>query len=279
MAEGRYAEACPKLAESHRLDPGAGALTALALCHKAEGKTASAWAEFKEVVSLARRDGRKDREQVALEAIAELEPKLSHLRIDVTRPAREQNVEVSLDDAPLPGAAYSAPVPVDPGTHKVTARALGRVPFATSIEIAGERDDKTVQIPALTEEPHLVAPVPTPQGNEPPKPRPKFVKPAPESPSPRRTVAYVLGGAGVVSFAVGGIFGLNALQKSDESNAFCGNPCSSEAGLAANEDARTAATLANVFLGAGLVAIAAGAILYITAPSGKAASAKRMLAF
>jgi len=47
MTEGRLDAACTKLTESQKLDPGAGTLTALGLCHRSAGKTATAWSEFK----------------------------------------------------------------------------------------------------------------------------------------------------------------------------------------------------------------------------------------
>ncbi|HZU83694.1 MAG TPA: hypothetical protein VE987_12290, partial [Polyangiaceae bacterium] len=72
MAAGDFAGACPKLAESYRLDAGSGTLTALAVCHEGLGRTASAWTEFIEVVSEAKQAGRPDREKFAQQHIGAL---------------------------------------------------------------------------------------------------------------------------------------------------------------------------------------------------------------
>ena len=58
LEEGNANAACPKLAESHRLDAATGTLMALSLCNEAVGKLASAWAGFTEVEGRARREGR-----------------------------------------------------------------------------------------------------------------------------------------------------------------------------------------------------------------------------
>src|SRR5450432_4085359 len=77
--EHKFAEPCPKVAESYKLDPGLGTLLNLATCHEAEGKPASAWAEFSEASSRARRDGDNDRAQLADADVRAFESKLAHI--------------------------------------------------------------------------------------------------------------------------------------------------------------------------------------------------------
>src|SRR5690348_15501816 len=61
MASGDYAAACEKFAASQKHDPGLGTSLNLADCYEKSGRTASAWAEFRDAASAAHRVGSKDR--------------------------------------------------------------------------------------------------------------------------------------------------------------------------------------------------------------------------
>src|SRR6185369_4715015 len=71
---GKFAEGCPKLEASQKLDPALGTLLNLADCNEKLGKTASAWAQYREATSLARAAGSAEREKFASDRSKALEP-------------------------------------------------------------------------------------------------------------------------------------------------------------------------------------------------------------
>ncbi len=125
MKAGRHAEACPKLAESNRLDPGIGTQFHLADCYEQSGKVASAWAAFLEVASLAHSSGQADRERVAQKRAAKLEPRLPRLEISVSDAHRVAGLEIRRDGVLMGPAQWGTPLPIDPGEHELVARGAG----------------------------------------------------------------------------------------------------------------------------------------------------------
>ncbi|WP_437283444.1 hypothetical protein WME90_23575 [Sorangium sp. So ce375] len=148
MAEGKYADACPKLEESQRLDPGIGTQFNLAACYEQLGRTASAWSMFLEVAGAAKAAGQLEREKVARQRAAALQPRL--IRLTITAPADSPaDLQVKRDGALVGRAQWGTPVPVDPGKHTVEASAAGRAPFARSVELTRAGASETLAVPPL----------------------------------------------------------------------------------------------------------------------------------
>src|SRR5262245_66532784 len=61
MQEGDFAKACGLLERSQHIDPGVGTLLYLAECYEKSGKTASAWATFREAADAAEAQRKADR--------------------------------------------------------------------------------------------------------------------------------------------------------------------------------------------------------------------------
>src|SRR5690349_13325346 len=67
VASGQLAEGCSKLEASQALDPALGTTLRLADCYDRTGKTASAWALFKEAQGMAHQSAETEREAIAAE--------------------------------------------------------------------------------------------------------------------------------------------------------------------------------------------------------------------
>jgi hypothetical protein len=268
MARHEYEQACPKLAESQRLDPAAGTLLNLAVCHEAEGKTATAWSEFNDALTLARRDGRADRVELATKRLQKLEPRLSRLTIVVDGSARLEGLEVRLDGSRVGDAVWGTPVPVDPGTHRIEATAPGRRRWKSEITVAKDADRKSVRIPEL----ELLPIVASPAAVEARRPDEKD-----SGADSQRAVGYVVGGFGLVSIGIGSYFGLRSFSRWEDRNEHCTAAGCDRTGVEAGEDAERAALFSNLGIGLGVVAAGVGAYLVLTAGSGAGESTASVL--
>ncbi len=259
MASGRVSEACPKFAESNRIDPKLGTLMNLALCHEKAGLTASAWAEYLRAASLAQRTGQSERERVAREHATALEGALGHVVIAVSAPAETQ---VTLDGQPLEAGGFGTPIPLDPGDHVVRATAPGKKAFVESFRVVDSAPDHTTHVPALD-------PDATPEAAPPPAP-PASVAPTPaesHSPSGQRAVGFAIGGAGVVLVGVGAFFGVEALSQKHTAENDCGATFCTPAGQDAMSSMKTSETVSTITMLAGAAAVGTGAYLVLAAHS------------
>ena len=247
MEAGRYSEACPKLVEAQRLDPGGGTLLALALCHQGEGRGATAIDEFRDARALAVQAGRADRVDLATTNLKKLEAEVSRVTIAPDRPEVE-GLSIVLDQRPLPKARWGTAIYVDAGAHLVVASAPGRKSWSTTVNVDGYGDVKRIAVPDL--EPASSVGVASSGGGA------------------RSTVAWVLGGIGVVALGVGGYFGVRTFTKTHQYKDACpGGTCPDQHGLDLNADAKRSGTLSTIAMGVGLVSLASAAIIVLTKPS------------
>jgi hypothetical protein len=248
LAQGKVAEACAKFAESQRTEPALGTLLNLAACHEREGKTASAWAEFQEVAMSARRQNQPERESVARERKALLEPKLSRLEIRAEGAAKD--LRVTLDARPLGAAVFGVAMPIDPGEHVIEATAPGKRAWKTKVAIAEGPSTRSIAVPALAPE----AAVGT------------LASTSTRGPD-HRVPAMIAAGVGAAAIGIGAAFGAMAFAAKSDGNKHCeGTRCDPE-GLDRMSAGKRDATISTISFGVGLLAIGAGAVLFFTSKS------------
>jgi hypothetical protein len=261
LRAGRAAEACPKLAESQRLDPANGTLLALALCHEADGKLASAWAEFVDVETRSRNDGRTDREQVAHEHARSLRARLSTLEVRVPAAiALLAELEIRRDGVTIGSGAWNSPWPVDGGQHTVEARAAGKSTWRGTAIVGSEGDTKVIIVPELLDAP-TASTTPVVPAND-----GKHVAAPPEPHHSGWDVLEWAGvgtaGAGVIALGVGSYFLGSALHLKSESDKNCSGDICGETGYADRSSAVSHGNAATVLGVVGGALVIGGAGLF-----------------
>jgi hypothetical protein len=267
MREGKLEEACMQLERSQAIERGIGTMLYLAECYEKLGRTASAWAMFREAASAARAEGQPDRAKSGADRAAALAPRLSMLTIQVSPEAAAIPGFVLIrNDVPVGQGLWNVPVPVDPGDHILEAKAPGHLLWSGQITVGKEADTVTVRVPVLEVDPNAAVVV---AASEPAAPD---ARAAPESQPPKdswpvqRTIGIVVGSVGVVGLGVGGYFGARAMSEQKTFDEDCNDAgCNSAEGPEAYENADQAATLANVFLIGGAALAVTGIVVYLTA--------------
>ncbi len=273
---GKFAEACPKFEESQRLDPGLGTLLNLAACYESVGRLASALTAFRSAEEQARAAGpsEKKREQAAADRARALEGRVARLTITLAAGDRPAGFTVTRDGVPVPALDFGRRIAVDPGTVVISATATGYEPFRAEVVIDQTTRARTVDVPLLVSK--LVGgggDVLPPDG--PTGPGDPITGPVDGGGGggSRRTLALVAVGGGVAALGAGVALGFTAKGTYDDVACTAGDGppagCSPDE-LDAIDAARTRGNVGTIVGGAGVVAIAAGAFLYLTAPKERA---------
>jgi hypothetical protein len=259
LAKGNVDEACVKFESSYHLDEVLGTLLNLAACHETQGRLATAWGEFNEALTVAKKADLAARQKFAKEHIAAIEPKLSHLTVTVPDAVAVEGFQVTIDRVPLPRGAWGTPVPVDSGGHAVVATAPGRQAWESSVKLE-QAASESVSIPVLAT---LPPPPPPPLTSSTSSPS---LSPPPSPPKSRwkRPVGFAALGVGAVGLGVGSYFGVRALSLGTESARGClpDGSCTSE-GYAAFTRGKSAAMASDVLLIVGGAVAAAGGVLLV----------------
>jgi len=247
----KYAEACPKFAESARLEPSSGVELALGICYEGLGKTASAWGAYEDAISLARRDNRRDRQRAATARAAALEPNLAHLTIAVPADvASLEGLEVREDDVVVGQAAWNN-APVDPGSHTLAVTAHGKKPWTTTFTVEGPRAQKTIAVPELEAEPVSVA-----IGGG-------HVPMVTVTTHPLRLVSVVALGVSAAVLVSGSVLGGLAISDASDARKQCpSSPCGNASAVAENGTAASLADWSTVLFVVSGVGIAASVVLF-----------------
>jgi hypothetical protein len=292
IQQSRYGEACPKLEESLRLVPGLGTELDLAECNEQIGKLAAAWSGFVEVAARAKSTRQAEREKIARKRASALEPRLPKLVIDVA--SAPPGLEVKRDGVVVDAAAWGTAFPVDPGRHRVTVTAPGKQRWVTTVvtlegtttrveaprelvaapsAAAPEEAVAPPAAPAPTAEP--VAPASEPIGpmmstsTAPPAPEERAPLPPPVLEEPgakRRTLAWLVAGAGAVGLGVGTAFGIASLGNREDARSQCVGDSCNTAGVRLRDDAMRNGNVATASTVIGAAALVGGLVLMFTAP-------------
>ena len=257
---------CGGLVAKHKYAPSSDSMFALAQCHDARGKTASAWVEYLETAQIAHRAKRTDVEATSNKRAAGLASKLSKLAVMVAPAADLDGVEVKRDGMVVDRAAWGTSAPVDPGEHVIEATAPGKQMWRRVVTVRPGANLESVTVGPLADLTSTTTISSAPAD---------AVEAAPimtmEQPDrvgrTQRIAGLTVAAIGVVGLAAGGYFGLRAIGHRDDATKACPNsPCSDRAGIDLNDQAKHEATTSTIALIGGGAAVLTGAILYFAAP-------------
>lgn len=255
MQANRYAEACPKLAESYWLDPRPGVLFTLAECEARWGRLASALAHYDDYLRLyasmpaGLQAVQRERADVAQRQRAQLTERAPTLAL-VLPASAPAGVVVRRDGVALGAPSIGVALPVDPGAHVIVVEVPGGATASREITIApGDRLRVELDVPAA-----------------PAAPEPVKATASPPSRSSAPPAAIALLAVGAAGLTIGGVTGGLALAGKSTIDAHCTGTICDVDGKQAADRAKRFGWASTAGFGVGAASIAAGAVIWLVAP-------------
>ncbi len=161
---GRWDVALEKLHRVAEVKLTAGIRYHVALCEEKLGQTATALAHYGQARDAAQVEHNAEVAELLKEPfLSDLRARVPSLTLSLARDVADaRDVDVTLDGRPLASSAWGVAMSVDPGTHRVEARAPGRQPFTREITMR-ERDvsvmDVTLRADPPAPEPRATIPL------------------------------------------------------------------------------------------------------------------------
>ena len=229
--------ACKLFEDSLAKNPNAvGTILNVALCEAKAGKLAAAYGRFRDARDRAREQGLDEHTAASEKHMSDLAQQIGYLMIAfVEAPTASTNIEI---DGRVSEYKPHSELLLDPGKHSLRITTSGRMPHATSIDVAAGQH-AVVAIPALT--------------------------------TPRRSgrlAGKMLVGTGVALTGTGMVLALVALRRYqgafDDGQCIAGSPpqCSAE-GFSRSATAHRLGTVATVVGGVGVAATAVGLYFWL----------------
>lgn len=271
-AEGKLAEACDAYEASNRIEPRAGTLIRLGQCREKQGRTASAWAAYKDALARVKDPAKK---KFAEDRVSAVESSLSYLTVSVPDAARVDGLTITRNGTALDPALWNQPMPTDPGTYTIIGSAPGYEPWQVVSDVSGATNKLVIELPRLKPIVPQTAPSPSVESEVTQQPTvaalPHSGEPAPSlhtgTPSMfsrKRKVALGLAGAGLASLVGGIVLGARSNGLKRDAFALCPDPAALCADFMRAQDLAERggrqALYADVAFGAG-AAIAVGATI------------------
>jgi hypothetical protein len=278
LAEQRPQEACPLFEESQRLDAGLGTQYNLATCYEAVGRFASAYTLFLEVAAGATARGQGERAEVARARARAVETKLSRVVISVAA-GQHSEVTVERDGRVLGPAQWGLPLPLDPGSYRITASGPGLATWTQEVTVATNGGLHRVNVPVLA----LAMPsAERCDGSDPRCTTSNDRDPAGSAARPElgrtkdegffapasRKAGLATAGVAIAGLTFGTVFAVRAHSKNERSEeAGCDDRgCPDNESLELRQTARRDGDFATVGFGAAVAGLAATAILFWVLP-------------